>query len=1246
MASLKRNLENRGWLVERLRAEIIGPDPTGEPVKIKDGKSTEPVERKDEGSTEPVEIKDERSTIFTWEEFRKPKRQINGEEILWQDTPNKRYGAGILFPQGVTEQRQLKEEAESTPKDQENIDFGLDLRVDEILEKKTHEDVAKIKTLVDDTENYDVTLANAYRPAAMGLSFLADFAVEEEGIVVEIDFATYRPVKVRVAHTRESENYSERDLWLRLLGITPEGEKPAIRISSIELLTAIEPVRRWVPGFEYRLELVIVSRRDGLALSPEQRLLTVCLVNRQQKDAGRIDELCFFQCCLRLRGESSLSWILPYPEVIRARRSDEDEEEISRLLYRDRQTFAIGHGCAAGWSGECPELVGEIWTDCMPTFETAGISADITDDSGEPIRVSMRKLAGLDPSDDGSSEITKLISAYKKWIREFEDLDSRKPPVPDDLRGTAHFLITRCQQCLERIEDGLKFLYSESDVARHVKEAFRLANHAMLLAQLRASREVRMPKWEDGRLLWDREIDNPDPAVFHPRKGYWRAFQIAFFLMSLKGICEPSHRDRRLVDLIWFPTGGGKTEAYLGLTAFTVFFNRLAGLQPGGADVIMRYTLRLLTAQQFQRAGLLFCAMEHVRRLPEYREKLGEPEFSLGMWVGGDATPNKRANARTALANLQRNPDTENPFVLLKCPWCNAKFGPVDEQITEHGGNRRGVRGQGRGPRQRPPMSVLGYTSYRLQNKQTDTVVFRCNDHRCEFGYNPARPANPPLPIVVIDEDIFDNPPNLIIGTVDKFAMLAWKPETRSIFGIGNDGKHTGLPPSLIIQDELHLISGPLGSMVGAYETIIEELCTRRSGNEIISPKIVASTATISRAPEQVKALYAREEVMLFPPSGLEAGDSFFARKAQNEDGTPKHGRLYAGVLAPGHGSLQTTEARVFATLLQYPAIMSVNDGDESEKDPWWTLLSFFNSLRELGGAATLLVADARDYLRVIIDRQGFPYSLIRQLFNVEELTSRIRSDKIPLAIQKLEIPFRRDKRGYVSDTVEACLASNIIEVGVDIDRLSLMTIIGQPKTTSQYIQVSSRIGRSSEAPGLVVVTYSQSKPRDKSHYERFRSYHQRLYAQVEPTSVTPFSPPAVDRALHGIIVAAARQFAPMSEATTPRPFPLEQGTPLRIRVEQMIDRRVAIVDPSERENVRSMMMRRLDEWKAWDPAEYGGFGPPPLSPPLLHPAGSREPVEWRSHSWATLSSLRDVDATCEAEITTVYNEITEETLP
>lgn len=1205
--SIARNTANRAWLVERLRAEIIGPDPSGKPFEVP------------------------QNGFLSWEELRAPKKQASGEEILWQDAPIKRYGAGVLFPRGLTDQGQLAAEA-ATVSDDRDEEMGPDVRIDEKLDVKAA-NRSDLSTFDDNVENSEVSLTNEYRPAAIGLSILADLRAEKDGFEIEIDCATYRKVDIQCG--KDPSNARNRSLWYRQPVRDPDGKRHVIFIPSISALSDTR-IERGIPGFENRAAVTVVSRVHGKEHKSTQRLVTVCFVNVQEKDQGRVDELCFFQCSLTVRGRSNKGWILPYPEYRRINSQPGDEDEINRLLYRDRTTFAIGHGCAVDWDRKQGPGVFEVRTNCMPTFETPAISSDVESDDGKPIRASMRKLAGLDERDDGSEELDRLVNAYRLWIEGIETHDSQNPPIPADLEPSAHILAGRCRKCLVRIEDGLRFLQSDSEIARIAREAFRLANHAMLIAQLRASRELRTPRLENDRLVWDRPVPHMDPAQPHPERGYWRAFQIAFLLMSLRGICDPRHPDRMRVDLIWFPTGGGKTEAYLGLTAFTIFFNRLSGLNTPGADVLMRYTLRLLTAQQFQRAGLLFCAMEYLRRQPSNITKLGEQPFRLGMWVGGAATPNTRSSARSALSRLQKDSDSENPFVLLKCPWCNAQFGPLQVESESHPRSRE--RKSGTSTR------VLGYTLRRLRAGGPETVVYRCDDRDCEFGHDARNPGRGTLPITVVDEDIFDAPPNLLIGTVDKFAMLAWKPEIRSIFGINADGVHTGLPPSLIIQDELHLISGPLGSMVGAYETVVEELCTLRNGDEsAIAPKIVASTATISRAREQIQALYARQDTMLFPPNGLVAGDSFFSREVSDSEGKLAAGRLYAGILAPGHGSLQTTQARVFAALLQYPFVMPIESDEASERDPWWTLIAFFNSLRELGGAATLLVADVRDYLRVLIHRHGFPYGQIRPLLNWEELTSRIRSDQIPAAIQRLEIPFSRDEKGRVRDAVEACLASSIIEVGIDIDRLALLTITGQPKTTSQYIQVSSRVGRRLDAPGLVVTMYSASKPRDRSHYERFRPYHERLYANVEPTSVTPLSPPAVDRALHGIIVATVRQLSSMSIAHSPRPFPLESGELARQIIERMIERRAKAVDPEEWPNVKTMLLRRLNEWRAWDPREYGTFGAPPENPPLLHPAGAMDVPDWHGHSWPTLSSLRNVDSTCEAEITLHYNELEED---
>lgn len=1224
MSPLDKNLANREQMLSRLRAEIVGPDPAGKPVALADKQA------------------------MTWEEYRIPRMQTDGQEIVWQDRPTKRFGAGILFPLGATEEAIVN----ATEADEVVPLTSPDLappgqRPDEELAAR--ERAPSYGAPADDAEEEDVTLANAFRPSAIGLSFLADLAAETNAIVVELvsvgriglertvehPCGTYLPLTLQLGGA-VGKQPTPRKVWLRKPVLDDQGKVPAVSITTQELLNAAKPLRRQIGPAALGLELVVVSRTWRSAPTSEHRLLTVSVANKKTAKETELDSLCLFQAGIRVSGATGEQWIDAYPENLIADFKDDDplaDENVNRVLYRENRTFAIGHGCGADWISGRPQRVTKVWSDVLPVFETPATSADLQVKGAggrpQPLRVSMRLLAGLHAGDDGLGDVDRLLQEYESWIAA---LDSKVAAIAEEYRPTATELIKKCRECAARIADGLSILRqagAQGDVAR---KAFRLANHAMLVAQLRSRQELRVPDRDaNSRLAWSRPIGAIDPAVPNEKQGFWRPFQIAFLLMSLQGICDSSHRDRKVVDLIWFPTGGGKTEAYLGLTAFTVFFNALSGTANGGVDVLMRYTLRLLTAQQFQRAATLFCAMEQLRR--QDVGALGNRPFRIGLWVGSAATPNKRDDAVEKLKALQRDSDAENPYVLLRCPWCAAKFGP--HEAANSALQKKGARG-------RPSSSgqVYGYT--RERGPSGDTVVFRCGDPACEFGGMPG-PGTPPLPIVVIDEDLLDAPPNLLIGTVDKFAMLAWTPAARSIFGLDESGRHRGAPPTLIIQDELHLISGPLGSMVGAYETVIEALCVDPLGGMVL-PKVVASTATISRAREQIAGLYARSGVMLFPPSGLDAADSFFAREAVDDDGRPKPGRLYAGVLAPAHTSLQTSEARVFATLMQHASLL---EGDPRDLDPWWTLLVFFNSLRELGGAATLFTADTREYLKVILNRHGIDYGKIRQLFHVEELTSRIRGDYIPRLLERLEVPVTvREGAGAAIPSpapIDACLASNIIEVGVDVPRLSLMAIVGQPKTTSQYIQVSSRVGRDLDKPGLVVVIYGQTKPRDRSHYERFRSYHQRLYAQVEPTSVTPFSPPAVDRALHGLVVALVRQLGRRGqEADTPDPFPLNADSDLRLKIEEVIRDRVRAIAPDEEASVMSKLKLRLDQWSAWKPAEYGDFSRTPEHPPLMHPAGRTELAQWGGRSWATMSSLRNVDASCEADLTAQYNNIPE----
>jgi hypothetical protein len=642
---------------------------------------------------------------------------------------------------------------------------------------------------------------------------------------------------------------------------------------------------------------------------------------------------------------------------------------------------------------------------------------------------------------------------------------------------------------------------------------------------------------------------------------------------------------------------------------------RLKDSRDAGVQVLMRYTLRLLTAQQFQRASALICAMEHLRR--DCIKELGEAPFSIGIWLGGATTPNSRRDADISLKDLERKGGGENPFILGRCPWCAAQMGVFEGNLPKSLSKAE---------------KILGYRRTGIETAKgvEKTVVFCCPDRQCEFSKA--------LPVYVIDEDIYDKSPSLVIGTVDKFAVLAWRSEARSLFGLASSGERQVSPPGLIIQDELHLISGPLGSMVGLYEALIEELCTDRRGGKVVPPKIVCSTATIRSYLEQIKALYARNEVTLFPPPGLEDGDSFFARHARDADGNLLPGRRYVGVNAPGLRSLETSQERTFAALLQAPMPLS-----PEERDPWWTLMLFFGSLRELGTSLSLFQSRIPDYFKTLRNRFGLEFKDLRYLYRPEELTGRLRNDEVPRALAKLEIACSPQNtwvpggKSVKSPPVDVCLASSIIEVGVDVDRLSLMAVVRQPKTTAQYIQVTGRVGRKWwERPGLVVTLYNPKNPRDRSHFEQFRSYHEKLYAQVEPTSVTPFSPPVLDRALHGVMVAYAMQRGSEAVVESPDPYPADIIEQLRA----VLMPRIQKVDPKEAPYFEQVFDKRAKEWQERQRTKWRA-GPQDEEIPLMMRAGEYVKPEREKLTWKTPNSMRNVDAECQAQITQLY--ITEE---
>jgi len=439
-------------------------------------------------------------------------------------------------------------------------------------------------------------------------------------------------------------------------------------------------------------------------------------------------------------------------------------------------------------------------------------------------------------------------------------------------------------------------------------------------------------------------------------------------------------------------------------------------------------------------------------------------------------------------------------------------------------------------------------------------------------------------------------------------------------------------PPDLVIQDELHLIAGPLGSMVGHYETVVDELCARDIGDTRISAKIVASTATIARATEQVRALYNRDAI-LFPPQGLRAGESFFALER-----TDIPGRLYVGVLGSGLSSHVTSQIRTVAALLQAPALLQSparRNIEPSLRDPYWTLMAYFNSLRELGRAATLIQADIREYLNAVWDRIGLRSDFLgeegkalRRFINRdEELTSRLKSSDIPATLQKLFTALPS------TSTVDLCLATNMIQVGLDVPRLSLMTIVGQPKSASEYIQASSRVGRDRDKPGLVVTNYNQFKPRDRSHFESFRSYHENVYRHVEPTSVTPFSIPVLERAIHALAVTLAR-FKDPALLNSPQAG-ISAAT--REMIRSVIQKRVRAVSSAGEDIAMEKLDQFLDQWNRIRPQSYGDFMGTDINEPLMWPAGKARPHDDWVNMKHTPSSMRNVDAESEAYLMRQY---------
>jgi hypothetical protein len=600
-------------------------------------------------------------------------------------------------------------------------------------------------------------------------------------------------------------------------------------------------------------------------------------------------------------------------------RSDDFDLRVADLHYRDLCEYAVGRNSAAAWDRgeEQAGHVTRVWTDALPRAEVERVAPNEDEHVKSSVTFTMETLAEHAASGGAAlgQALSSLPSLYAEWIeaqrKKFSDLRAQR-------RGTAEKLVAEMETARGRILEGIDIL-TRSDIAR---TAFRFMNLAIAMAARRRNAGA-----------------TGDLAAQGPPE--WRPFQLAFILLNIAGLSERKHPDREIADLLFFPTGGGKTEAYLGLAAYVISHRRLCGpgLLGAGVAVIMRYTLRLLTLDQLSRAAGVICALELMRNDAKFkddkgRRQLGDWPIEIGLWVGSDASPKRLgrtgdADQTTAVGRVRRykaGQDKRAPAPIKTCPWCGTPFKPSS-------------------------------FSCKPNDSAPTNLEIRCVNTGCDFT------RDRPLPILTVDEPIYRRLPAFLIATVDKFASLPWVGETGAFFGHVDrfvDGQgfygaaepgHHGRrfdngwsldPPDLIIQDELHLIAGPLGTVAGLYETAIDRLASRQVGEQRIRPKIIASTATVRRASEQIRALFDRSKTAIFPPPGIDRTDSFFARTVPTSQNPA---RLYVGIAAQGRGP-KLVFLRALTTLLsaaqaQFNAHATSSAAGKNPADPYMTALCF-----------------------------------------------------------------------------------------------------------------------------------------------------------------------------------------------------------------------------------------------------------------------------------------------------------------
>lgn len=1091
------------------------------------------------------------------------------EEIISNDTPLQRYFSGILFPD-----RDLKSCTSQTAIDDAEIQSqteGSDLE-DQSPEVEQEDESDKIQSTAESDEDR-ISKTNFF-PTNIGLSIC--LPVDETKLDMTVSFGLYyqpknKEVKIKISEEgyrsffnekipyqlpfKEILKYEDGFMFLerelkgnvggkrkrseeflafdqfrksdnlkdvstkyfveyleRLINIGRIWKRKDIKIQHIiPIEDTVKPVE--LPLASIFHKATKVGYNVKVIKQGDRQYVKIQLVNLSEKHpvnnySNRNENLnlkSIFQAEIKLFSKN----LLPYKEFNSDKIGLDDEAKELEFIYRSVENYAIGHNCSSHWNEEHTE----VKTTFIPTQNIKDITNTFGEDDDKLQNImNLRNLSvwGLDQS-QVISHLSHFVKQYGDWI-----VSQEKENQNAGNREIGKQIIDRQKENFERLKSNISLLENQE-----VFKAFQIANTAMYI-QLIISNDANFGNTE--KELHQASTENLDSLDFF--KNYdaqsrktnrkisfipaYRPFQLAFLLLNIEGIVNPESDARKdIVDLIWFPTGGGKTEAYLAVTAFTIAFRRLSN-ETGyeGTTVIMRYTLRLLTAQQFERASRLITTLEFLRKQNEFSAYLKNEPITIGLWVGMGSTPNKLSDAKRQIEEIDKecektnrknelvgSPEEKNIFQINSCPWCGTKL--VTQKTTKSGN----------------VVWTHGFKETRNDFK------FTCNNPHCTCAKE--------IPVQVVDELLYEKPPTLLFGTVDKFAMLSWQEKGHQFF---NSLEAEKLPPDLIIQDELHLLSGPLGSITGIFESIIENLATKGTR----TPKIIASTATTRNTEHQVQKLYGNRNVNIFPPSGINYHDSFFARESI------KSKRRYLGFMPTGKTTVDT-QLQLLSHLLVARLEVFTDKATKDVANNYWTVVSYYNSLKDVGRTFNKVGDEIATFTSTLqyrlaslfdADMKDYTFNYFGLSNRTKELTSRIESTKIKSVLNEIERTFNEDKiersakgNTYINDVVDFVLATNMISVGIDISRLNVMLINGMPKNIAEYIQASSRVGRSTQ--GLVISLMNPNRAREKSYFEHFNNFHQAFYKSVEPLSITPFTENTIEKMLSSLIVSYVRNKVP-----------------------------------------------------------------------------------------------------------------------